>query len=378
MNVEFEENPLPDQHASLRKLRILVAPLDWGLGHATRCIPVIYELTRQGCEVWLAAEGAQEQLLKQEFPRLNFLNLPGYRVKYKRSGIATALNIVGQVPKIITAIKQENKWLERMVVSHGFDAVISDNRYGLHHKHIPCIFITHQLRIKTPFGQWAERFLQKRNYSYINHFTACWIPDEAKESLAGELSHPQIQPKIPVRYIGWLSRFRNKGSDATAKKNNLLILLSGPEPQRSILEDILIRDIVHYSGSASFVRGLPTSPNIIPSTNAIRFFNHLPAEELEKEIAEAEYIIARSGYSTVMDIVTMQKRAILIPTPGQTEQEYLGSYLMKKQVAVCIPQQEFTLDKALQQAHGFEYHIPTQSTGDPLKTMLQQFLSTLQ
>ena len=384
MNQAFEEKYPPAGQAGLRKLRILVAPLDWGLGHATRCIPVIQELLRQNCEVWMAAEGAQETLLKQEFPQLSCLSLKGYRIKYGHSANGMALNIFGQTRKILQAIKQENDWLKEMVKKHNFDAVISDNRYGLHHNKIPCVFTTHQLYIKSPLGKWAESLLQKKNYSYINRFTECWVPDDGGENnLAGELSHPQKKPAIPLRYIGPISRFENlndtphsQTGDDAGDKDHLLVILSGPEPQRNILENKIINDIVHYAGTATIVRGLPEAATIIPSTNSIKFYNHLSAEEVNKEMNKAEYIISRSGYSTVMDVTKLQKKSIFIPTPGQTEQEYLAKYLQDKNIAVSISQNSFSLSSALQSAKTFSYSVYNIKNKNKLQQIISQFVQS--
>jgi uncharacterized protein (TIGR00661 family) len=355
--------------------RILVAPLDWGLGHATRCIPVIYELLQQNTDVWLAGEGAQEFLLKKEFPDLPFLHLRGYRVKYGKSGLGLVPTIFRQVPSILRTIRQENEWLKDVVKEYQFDAVISDNRYGLYHKSIPCVFITHQLEIKNPFGKWIESILQKRNYRFINRFTECWIPDEEKENgLAGQLSHPVAMPSIPFRYIGILSRLKKKNSEG--KKNHLFISLSGPEPQRTLLENKIIHSIGHYNGTATIVRGLPGKTTLIPSTNDIRFYNHLPTEEMNKEMQRAEYMISRCGYSTVMDIVTMGKRSILIPTPGQTEQEYLAKYLTEKKIAFCISQNEFDLREAMLKASAFEYKTMRYADQSKLSATIISFLKT--
>ena len=363
-----------------RKLRILVAPLDWGLGHATRCIPVIYELLRQDCDVWLAAEGMQEALLKQEFPQLSFLSLPGYRVKYGRSAVAMLWKILMQSFQIVKAIKVENTWLKKMGDEYDFDAVISDNRFGLFHPNIPCVFITHQLTIKSSVGKWMEIILQKRNYKYINRFTECWTPDEEGENnLAGELSHPKKKPIIPLRYIGLLSRF-NSIEDISHTANalgHLLFILSGPEPQRSILEEKIIKDIVHYPGSATVVRGLPGKANLIPSTNTIKFYNHLVAEELLKEMTMAEYIISRSGYSTIMDVMALKKKSILIPTPGQTEQEYLAKYLQEKKIAPYISQKTFSLSSALETAGSFTYAITDNKKENKLHQTVLQFVNAL-
>ena len=362
---------------SVRKLRILVAPLDWGLGHATRCIPIIRYLMENGCEVLLAGEGLQKELLSQEFPSLYFLDLQGYRIKYGGSKVGLLLSIFRQAHQLLSSIKKEYAWLKKVVKEYQLDAVISDNRYGLHHNSIPCVFITHQLTIKSPFGKWTEKLLQQRNYKYINKFQECWVPDaEDKNNLAGELSHPEKKPAVPVFYTGILSRLEQTPA-AHVIKNHLLISLSGPEPQRTILENKIINEIVHYSFTATIVRGLPGSDSIIPSTGMIKFYNHLPADALSKEMQQAEYVISRSGYSTVMDLVKLKKKSVLIPTPGQTEQEYLADYLLEKQFAFSMPQKEFTLVAALKNAAAFSYQIPVFTSENLIQNVILKLLSSL-
>jgi uncharacterized protein (TIGR00661 family) len=370
---QFLKEKTPGKH------RILVAPLDWGLGHATRCIPIIRELLAQNCDVWLAGEGAQENLLKEEFPQVPFLQLDGYRVRYSRSASRLVLSIFRQTHKILSAIKKENAWLKKMVAEYDFDAVISDNRYGLYHASVPCIFITHQLEIKSPLGKWSENILQKRNYRFINRFTACWVPDmERENNLAGELSHPSKKPTTSVKYTGLLSRFDFSPSLSNEeRKDHLLFILSGPEPQRNMLEDIIIKEISHYKGTATVVRGLPGLSSLIPSGNMIRFYNHLPADELNKEVLNAEYVISRCGYSSVMDLVALQKKSILIPTTGQTEQEYLAKYLYQKQIAFCISQKEFSLTDAVAKAKQFAYQLPKIYNEEDLKLVISNFISSI-
>jgi uncharacterized protein (TIGR00661 family) len=359
------------------KPRILLAPLDWGLGHATRCVTLVRELLDQGADVSLAGEGLQAHLLQSEFPGLSLFPLKGYRVKYARSGPGLLWNMLIQSPKIIRSIRHEHTWLNALLREHHFDAVISDNRFGLYHASVPCIFMTHQLSIKSPLGKWSEKIIQQRNYRYINRFKECWIPDIAGEkNLAGDLSHPAKPPGIVSRYTGPLSRFSKTG--VAEKKDHLLIVLSGPEPQRSLFENKIIEQVSHYNGTATIVRGLPGSRSLIPSTNMLQFFNHLTASELNKEMMEAEYVISRSGYSTVMDLAALEKKSILIPTPGQTEQEYLGRYLHQKKFAYTVSQKDFSLANDLQQAkklsHGFG-DIPVNSR---LKETVAAFIASLQ
>jgi len=196
--------------------------------------------------------------------------------------------------------------------------------------------------------------LQEINYSHINKFDECWIPDaEGEASLAGELSHPEELPSIPLRYVGTLSRF---GDAITAENGKaLLILLSGPEPQRTLLEENLLEELKEYKQSVVLVRGLPGDTGELSVAENVSVFNHLPAAELEEKIKSAWLVIARCGYSTVMDLSVLKKRSILIPTPGQTEQEYLAGYLMKRSFAFCVVQKKFKLKTALALAENFPY-----------------------
>ena len=205
-------------------LKVLVAPLDWGLGHATRCIPIIKELTNQGCTVIIAAGGAQKEILQEEFPDLSFVEMPGFRIKYGKNRALTLLKIIFTIPKILIGIKRENEWLRRFAGLEGLDLVISDNRYGLYGAGVFSVFMTHQLAIRSSFGAIADRLLQRLNYAYIRRFSVCWVPDVAGAgNLAGKLSHPVRMPGIAVRYIGWLSRLEAACAEAPAARERSLI-----------------------------------------------------------------------------------------------------------------------------------------------------------
>ena len=366
---------MPVSQKNLRKPRVLLAPLDWGLGHATRCVPIVRELLSQGCEVYLAGEGAQESLLREEFPYVPFLQLKGYRARYAGSALGLLRQMIVQSPKFLMTIRYENNWLKRMVHELELDAVISDNRYGLSHPDIPCIFITHQLYIQSPLGNWGADLLRRTNYHYINRFSECWVPDLAgHHNLAAVLAHPKQMPRVRVNYIGPLSRFNKQ--ESPTKKGSLLFLLSGPEPQRTILENKIVEQVAHYEADAVIVRGLPNGKGLIPSTNMIRFYNHLPTAQLEKEILQSDLVISRSGYSTVMDLAILQKKAVFIPTPGQTEQEYLAKHLSGSHFAPWIQQDRFTIHAAIKLSNQFEYRN-TFATNTRLEVTIRSFVQSL-
>ena len=352
--------------------RILVAPLEWGLGHATRCIPIIHELLSVQCEVFIAAEGATRALLEQEFPSLTFLALAGYRMQYSRNEKALPWKLLLQFPKMGIRIFKEHQWLKKIVKEYAIDAVISDNRFGMYHRTIPSVYITHQLAIKTG-NAFTEKIAQSIHNFFIRKYPVCWVPDAEQDGLAGALSHPKNRPQ-KIKYIGPLSRF-----EWLDKKNkyDLLISISGPEPQRTLLEEQLLPDLEVYPGKVLFIRGLPNNAHSLQCKNPlVEINNHLPATLFNEAIQRSDMIISRCGYTTVMDLVKLQKKAILIPTPGQTEQEYLAGYLREKKMFYTLPQKDFRLKHALSEAAAFPFAIPTFDM-DEYKEAVRQFVQSL-
>ena len=361
-----------EQAESPAKRKILVAPLDWGLGHATRCVPIIRELLQQGAGVVLAGEGATKKLLQAEFPQLPFAELKGYGVRYSSERWSLPFVLASQIPKILSAIQYENERVAAIVKEHGIQGIISDNRYGLYHEGLPTVFITHQLLIKTGWGTRIDQWLQSLHYHHLQKFTECWVPDApGTPNLGGELSHPEKKPALPLHYLGQLSRMKAGNSH----EQHLLVLLSGPEPQRTIFEKLLWEQLESYKGSVIWVRGLPEEEGLSLQRESVQVFNHLPAEALNKFLNEASFVISRCGYSTLMDLAAVQKKSILIPTPGQTEQEYLATHLMQQQLALCLTQEKFRLQQALDLARDF-YYRPFPATESNLKQVVATFLNT--
>ncbi len=354
------------------KLQILIAPLEWGLGHATRCIPIINELIIQSCEVYIAAEGATYYLLKQEFPELTFLSLAGYRMKYSRKKNFLPWKILTQFPKIAFTIYNEHQWLKKTVKKYKIDGIISDNRFGMYHTNIPSVYITHQLLIKTG-NSLQERIAQRIHYYFINKYKECWVPDYEANGLAGKLSHPKKLPDR-IKYLGALSRFELINSD---KKYDLLVSISGPEPQRTIFEEQLLNELKVYTGKVLFIRGLPDNSQELKIENpSVEIKNHLCASELNAAIQQSDIVLSRCGYTTIMDLIKLQKKAVLVPTPGQTEQEYLAAYLLKKKIFYTTNQKDFDLQTSLKQANTFPFSFTNYSM-DQYKNVIRQFIGSL-
>lgn len=358
----------------IKRKKVLVAPLDWGLGHATRCIPVIRELLETNCEVLLAAEGEQAALLKHEFPEVTHLFLKGYHMRYSKNEKTFGLKMLLQLPRMQAAIHREHIWLKKIIHSHQPDAIISDNRYGLYHPEIPSAIMTHQLRISAPFPGKPEDWLQKVNYNLLKKFDECWIVDfEGGNNLAGKLSHPKTLPSMPVKYLGALSRFEIK--DRNQSDIDLLILISGPEPQRTKFENLIRQQISGLSIPTLILCGKPGKVQEEILAPGIKLVSHLNATDLENALLKSKLVISRSGYTTVMDLIKLQKKAILIPTPGQTEQEYLAQYLKSKNRFLSFNQKTFNLSNALETAKKFPFHLLSLPTMDQYKKVVSAFIS---
>lgn len=321
---------------------ILFCPLDWGIGHATRCIPLIHKFIEEGNIVTIGSCKQIRDLLKKEFPDLQYFLFPTfYNIFYSKSN-SQVLKMVGYIPQIIKGIKQENRFLQKVIADLDIDVVVSDNRFGLWSDKAETVYMTHQLMIKMPaYLKFLEPLAWYLHRQFINKYDHCWIPDfeDKNNSISGDLSHKYPIPKN-AKFIGTLSRFSRKEEDIETTLP-VLCIISGPEPQRSVFEEKLVKQFKGKPYPVVIVRGIPTEKSKIEQEENITFYGHLNKTELEEKILVAKQIICRSGYSSIMDLVTLNKQALLIPTPGQTEQEYLAHYLSEKGMFRTVKQDKF-------------------------------------
>lgn len=321
------------------KKRILVAPLNWGLGHAARCIPIINALLANGFEPIIASDGVALTLLQKEFPRLLSIELPSYNITYAKNGKFLKLKLLTDSPKLIKSIKAEKEATKNIIESNNISGIISDNRLGVYSKKVISVFITHQLHVLSGSTTWLSTKIHEK---IIKKFDACWIPDvETEENLSGKLGHPKTF-EIPTTYMGPLSRFEKRYVDIV---NDLLVLLSGPEPQRTLLENKLLNELKTFSGKVIFVKGIMEKEQTIQLIDNLTIYNFMTSSLLEKTINESAMVISRSGYTTVMDLAKLNKKGFFIPTPGQFEQEYLAKRLTELNLVPSCSQETFTLEK---------------------------------
>ena len=321
---------------------ILVAPLNWGLGHATRCIPIIRALESEGFTPILASDGLALAFLIKEFPHLLSITLPSYHIKYPKNGMFFKIKMVANSPKIMLAVYTEKKLINKIIKEHHISGIISDNRLGVQNKNIPSVFITHQLNVLSGNTTWLT---SKIHQYIIKKYDECWIPDlNTIPNLTGKLGHLEEDIKT-VKYIGPLSRLQKRPLE---KKYDLMVILSGPEPQRTFLEEKLMIELENYAGEVIFIKGKVETKQIIENKQNITFYNYMNSLELENSFNESDFVLCRSGYSTVMDLAQLEKKVFFIPTPGQYEQEYLAKKYKKEGLAPYCKQENFKINKLLE------------------------------
>lgn len=324
------------------KKNILVAPLNWGLGHATRCIPIIDALQNNGYNPIIASDGVALQMLQKEFPHLKSLELPSYQIEYAKNGAFFKWKMLLNAPKMLEAIYDEKKIIKKWVKELKLDGIISDNRLGVRSKKIPSVFITHQLNVLTGNTTWIS---SKMHQQIIKKFSQCWVPDvETKPNLTGKLGHLE-NPDKNIQYIGPLSRLQKRNVE---KKFDLMVILSGPEPQRGMLEEKLKKEMPFYDRKVIFIKGKIENEQKTEEIGNVKYYNFMTTDELETAFNESEMVLCRSGYTTIMDLAQLGKKAFFIPTPGQYEQEYLARKLQKEGLVPFSKQNDFKIEKLSQ------------------------------
>jgi len=318
------------------KKKILIAPLNWGLGHAARCIPIINALLKHDFEPILASDGDALTLLQKEFPQLKSYQLPSYNIKYSK-GSNQKIKLLLNSPIIIKASISEQKEVSKIHKKENLSGIISDNRFGVRLKEVPSVYITHQLQVLSGNTTGISSNLHQK---IIAKFDQCWVPDINNSKLSGKLSFLKNK-NIIIKYIGAISRFKKQDCPA---KYDVLIVLSGPEPQRTLLEEKLLAELNSSTKKILLVRGVFSDTIVSKINKHTTVVNYMLTKQLQHAFNESKVVLARSGYSTILDLAKMNKKAFFIPTPGQFEQEYLAERMKEINIAPFSTQDNFTLN----------------------------------
>jgi len=332
-------------------MRILYAVGSWGLGHATRSLSVIAALAGAGDDVTVISTGRALRVLRGDLGgRVEFLDWPDAPQTISRSAWGFYLRTGAAIPWILAALRREREWTARLVRSGRFDRIISDNRLGVQHPDVPTFHIAHGLHSIAPARiSFLERQLEAFNYRWLGHLRAVIVPDTREDRLSGDLAHRlEVFPPDRVVYAGILSRLRSR---ALPQDIELFVSLSGPEPQRSILERTVVRQLPSLRLRTVVALGAPDARAHTRIGNA-DVYGYLDRTAQEEMMNRARLVVCRAGYSTVMDLAELRRPAVLIPTPGQTEQVYLARYHHERGSALAADQGRLDLAAAAARAGG--------------------------
>jgi len=338
---------------------VLVCPLSWGLGHASRCIPVVRKLLQKNCIVHIGGSEEVIAIMKGEFGQeVSYVSFGGMRVRY---GKRTFFNLILQTPKFIFTSIFEHYKLRKVIKLIGANAVISDNRYGLWSKKVFTVFITHQLNIKLPSKfSFLQNLLSYVIKKIIRKHNALWIPDNRFEKkFAGELSEDGESFHLQTFYTGLLTRFSGTGFDnlitggRESGKKIVLCIVSGPEPQRAFFEKSLICQLQQIPYDSVLLRGVPGNNNRVQKGRCI-IYDHTDSHNFSRLISSASLIVCRPGYSSLMDLSAFGSKALLVPTPGQPEQEYLAELHKERRWCYSVNQDDLDLKTDIEVALSYD------------------------
>ncbi|MBD3243722.1 MAG: hypothetical protein GF331_24235 [Chitinivibrionales bacterium] len=339
-----------------RSKRFLIAPLDWGLGHATRCIPIARALLRRGQEVLLAAQGAPARLLHRELPDLRIVPIVNYDMRYGTTVLGLYARFPFMLLRVAMCAARERRQTARLVSEHRIDAVIADNRFGCHSSGAYSVYLTHQMRIRMPAGfGWLERGLAAVHRGVVDKYDMLWVPDVPDgNNLTGELMPRELLPDNH-RFVGPLSRFERTGDIRLREAAlDLLVMLSGPEPQRSLFERQIRHELAAFDGRAVVLLGKPGVSRDRQVDGRVTYLSHVSGERMQALLLSAKAIVCRAGYTSIMELAALGRTAVLVPTPGQTEQEYLARRLDEQGRFVACDQRGFRLAAALERLQSLD------------------------
>lgn len=342
-----------------RNTRVLFAVGHWGLGHATRDLPLIRGLLAEGCEVIVGCDGPPLAVLRRELAgACEVVRLPGSPIPMARTPLRFYTRYTLLLLAMACSTADQHTAVEQLVRERQIDLVISDNRYGCYSRQAPSYLIAHGIRFIPPFAErWLGPALEYFNYRAFRPFARLIVPDYATNSLSGALSH-QLRFVAPERlaYIGQLASVQRRD---LAEDLDYFITISGPEPQRGLLEHLLLAQVARLPGRGVMTLGRPGA-GALGWQGGCQVYGYLDRAAQEEMLNRARVVVSRSGYTTLMELAELGKRALLIPTPGQTEQEYLGAYHQQRGNAPMVEQGALQLARDLQRVDaGFGgFHAP--------------------
>ncbi len=353
--------------------KVLFGTSSWGLGHATRDLNLIRGLLSRGCDVTLVSTGNALQVLKDELgDSCRYLDWPDIPSSVARSSFLFYMKTTTNIPRIIWTWHNEKRLVSNLLRREHFDLIVTDHRNGLVRSDVPSYFITHSPRYIAP---WRDPFME----GVMEWFLARWfapvrgilVPDDEDGGMSGDMSHKiRFTPREKITYLGILSSVHRRD---LPQDIDYFITISGPEPQRTMFAEKVLSQVKALSGKIVIALGIPggRAPEL---GNGIEVYPYLNREKQEEMLNRAKLVVCRSGYTTLMELAEIGRRALLIPTPGQSEQEYLAKTLRERGVFYSVKQTKLDLVRDTDLARNYPGYTPEHLTEKSVERFLQTVL----
>jgi len=355
--------------------RIVYAVLNMGLGHATRSLPIIHEFKKRNWEILIGSSGRALKFLQKEFPSVDFVSTPDYKIEYANNKYLLP-KLIPQVPRVLKSILKEHKVCNQIVNDFSPDLIFSDHCYGFYHKDVTSFFLTHQISFAVPKRLKLLSFFPNKFNSYFQKkYNHILIPDLQKEDsglLSGNLSRIPNK-KNNYHHIGFLSSIK---ISEIKEDIDLFISISGPEPQRTNFEKIILEQVKNFLGKVVVVLGKSEKIEKLHESSNLTIYSHLPRIKMEELFNRSKLIVGRPGYTTLMELIELGKKALLIPTPGQTEQIYLARRLMEKNWFYCVEQKDLNLLRDFEIVKNYKGKYLPNSTERTIQFVWDKFITT--
>ena len=351
-------------------MKVLFGVNSQGLGHITRCYPLIEALIKRKHEVWIASSNRALKFVKNELgSKIKYFELPEYPFQdraYLKNKFST-LGYVLDFPKYQKSFNKEHELIKKLHLEQKFGCVISDSRYGVHLPGVPSYLIHSHIRIGLGKLSFISRIITELgNVTFLKNYSRLLIPDDEKNGVCGPMTHDLLFIRNPV-YLGLLSMVKKR-----KVKNDLdyFFSVSGPEPQRTVFEKKVLSSIKNLKGKIAVTLGKPESQKIEKKKNCV-VYGYLKKEKQEEMLNRARMIITRSGPTTITDIVELGKKALLVPTLGQPEQEDVAEYHHKKRQFMKKDLKNLDLPKDLKEAEKYKGYVSPSTTKKSVKRFLE-------
>lgn len=352
-------------------MKILFAASSWGLGHATRDLILIQALMDAGHSVTVLSTDRALKLLRGELAdQCDYIDLPDIPKALGHTSASFYLKMTMALPLVFRTFRREHRFVDELCRAGKCDRIVSDSRYGVWSRDVPSYHLMHTLHQISPFRvRLVEHVIESIQRGLLSGAKKVLIPDQEENGLAGELCHDLVAfRRDQIEYLGILSSVLRMPVEQDI---DYFITVSGVEPQRSILEKKVLRQARELDGRVVITLGRPDLPFSVSDDGRLAIYSFLGRRRQAEMLNRARTVVSRSGYTTLMELAELGKRALMVPAVGQSEQEYLAGLHERRGTMHSVPQSRLNLARDLRDAERYPGLSGVRPTCEAVKKFLR-------